>query len=340
MLREKSKSGSPASSARSIPVRTGRKRYKSVHTNTDPDYKCQKCEERELLSFQTDSEDFRENYIKSINYINSCHGIMNELLTHRNPSLSNKPSKTCVLMPDLPNFLDVYAVLQETPSNSQQSSRESSTKSSETVINLEEKQRYGSSEEINKNYLEEKQEENQRTEGKRKRSILNGINPKTNFMELVPDIKSTEEFKQLERQLLEENSENEKKRSISQERKQHLLKSKRNRMKDEPKFCSETSCEKNHEKHTQYGNEKSRSTSAMDAGEYEKDSRKFQSEIYSHNNKEKNELHQKMERRSGEENNAYDVLEKYAKKLLESTDSSRQSSPRKSWYNIKPITYK
>lgn len=75
----------------------------SVYTNTDT-YVCEKCAEREKLNY-TESEEFRASYIKSINYINCCHSLMNELLY-------KKTGKTNVTIPDMPNFMDVLTALQ------------------------------------------------------------------------------------------------------------------------------------------------------------------------------------------------------------------------------------
>lgn len=51
------------------------------------------------------TENFRETYISSLNYINSCHTILNKLLHQDNP-----PHQAT--LPEVPNFLHVFAALQ------------------------------------------------------------------------------------------------------------------------------------------------------------------------------------------------------------------------------------
>lgn len=95
--RYKNKTLSPTSSP-------NKKKSCNVHTNTDA-YVCEKCAEREKLNY-TESEEFRTSYLKSINYINCCHSLMNELLY-------KKTGKATVTIPDMPNFMDVLTALQK-----------------------------------------------------------------------------------------------------------------------------------------------------------------------------------------------------------------------------------
>lgn len=395
MIRGRSKPESPTSPSRNnipVPVPSARflskKKYANVETNTDEIYKCQKCEEREFLNLN-DSEDFRTNYIKSINYINSCHGIMNALLAQKClcSNSSSKSSKMSVMMPDLPNFLDVYSVLQETPMNSAASSRESS----KTVINIDKHKNYEIQEddtieriveykekqreeherreqkleeykarqreeqerreeehrakqiEENKRREEEyrakqredqeRQEEDYRTkqrkeqeeykakqkeENERKREqkvgeFIFNVRPKTNLMELIPDIKSSNEYQELEKKLRGETTDN--------ESKTNKLKPNRNEMR---KNFSETACEKKRDKRED--KDKSRSAPAMGAEEHEKH-KNLQNSLFLQ--KEDEEVRHMIDRGEADDNYNQSILERYAKKLLESTDSSMQSSLKK-----------
>lgn len=87
-----------------------RKKLANVSTNTG-EYKCPKCEEREELLSLGDNDELKVNYIKALNYINSCHGIMNELLGPKG-FLGGKRSSE-VIMPELPNFLDIFGAMQK-----------------------------------------------------------------------------------------------------------------------------------------------------------------------------------------------------------------------------------
>lgn len=86
-----------------------RKRSCDVYTNTDGNYVCQKCAEREKFRY-TESDEFRASYLKSINYINCCHSLMNELLYR-------KTGKSSIRLPDMPNFLEVVTALRENSNN-------------------------------------------------------------------------------------------------------------------------------------------------------------------------------------------------------------------------------
>lgn len=299
MPRGRSSSGSPTSlSTNSIPVAVSpagppKKKYTNVQTNTDKNYNCQKCQEREFLNL-TDSEDFRTNYIKSINYINACHSIMNELLAQR--GAYNSSSKVSVLMPDLPNFLDIYAVLQESPANSQQSS----TESSKTVISVEKKQ--------HKDDTTQKERQEKREE--KLGDFVFDIKPKTNIMQLIPDIKSSEEFQELER-------------TLSSKPKPSKFKN----SKDVQKNYSETNWERTAERREDR-NEKSRSAFNMGPEEHEKQTKSLQKNSHSVQ-KEEEGIRQRIERGGAEDSYNQNILDKYSKRLLESTENSRQSSPRK-----------
>lgn len=80
-----------------------RRKLCDVYTNTE-EYVCEKCAEREKFDYM-ESDEFRASYLKSINYINCCHSLINELL-HR------KTGNSTITLPDLPNFMDVLAAAQ------------------------------------------------------------------------------------------------------------------------------------------------------------------------------------------------------------------------------------
>lgn len=111
-MQNRYKKTSPRSPALSPPKIGNRRSLCDVYTNTDTDYVCQKCAEREKFDY-TESEEFRASYIKSIDYINCCHSLMNELL-HR------KTGRSTVTLPDMPNFMDVLAALQKDSSDVQE----------------------------------------------------------------------------------------------------------------------------------------------------------------------------------------------------------------------------
>lgn len=84
------------------------------YTNTTEELlECSKCREREkiILSFGDSSKpEFANNYIKAINYINTCHNIINEVTKKISEHPLNLPNPT-LNMPDLPNFLALYTSL-------------------------------------------------------------------------------------------------------------------------------------------------------------------------------------------------------------------------------------
>lgn len=79
-------------------------------TNTTLDLvECKRCKEREAAFFHIThaTGDFKDgdlvnNYVKAINYINTCHNIINEM---------NKKLSCDMNMPDFPNFLAIYSSL-------------------------------------------------------------------------------------------------------------------------------------------------------------------------------------------------------------------------------------
>lgn len=84
-------------------------------TNTSKDlYECKKCKEREL-SFANfndlqNNTDILINYVKAINYINSCHNVINEIQRKINTNKTNECN--CEIhMPDVPNFLNLFTTL-------------------------------------------------------------------------------------------------------------------------------------------------------------------------------------------------------------------------------------
>lgn len=84
---------------------TNKKKQCDATTNTTSEFVCEKCAENEKFHY-TESEAFRNSYLKSINYINCCHSLMNELMYRKTGRYSMK-------LPDMPNFMDVLDALQD-----------------------------------------------------------------------------------------------------------------------------------------------------------------------------------------------------------------------------------
>ena len=88
--------------------------YANKHTNTPLEFmvcpKCRKGIDCDLRDGQGVAE-----YAKALNYINSCHNMINQMMMCRRDGDADV-SQT-VLMPDLPNFMDVYKSLFKSDKN-------------------------------------------------------------------------------------------------------------------------------------------------------------------------------------------------------------------------------
>lgn len=92
------------------------------HTNTPPEFMlCSRC--REKITKRNpekyancplgDCDRSLTEYTKALNYINSCHGVINQMMKQ-----TNRDCGEFMRMPDLPNFVDLFHVLstsKETP---------------------------------------------------------------------------------------------------------------------------------------------------------------------------------------------------------------------------------
>lgn len=339
MQRDKNRSESPTNPNRNSSTKTPRKKCVSVETNTEA-YKCEKCQEKDHWSYYlNDCDDLRDNYIKSINYINSCHSIMNELLSAKAYSSTTSTSKSSIaLMPDLPNFLDIYAALQKNSSSSV------SNQSSKTYLSSDQTQRRGSSlsltesatntDQIQMVHKQEMTEEDANDSSKTKRS----------FIESVPEIKTSQQFKQMQTKTTEtvnslqkssgtdtSDSDGSTKQTINfvernkQNVKCRLLKN-RERKCPSPKHSSETNCEKKQNEAALQ--EKSRSVihQSMSSEDYR---RKILIGQNIRLNVEKTEKCGDANTITEKQKCQEDVFDRYAKELLETSDSSKNASPRK-----------
>ncbi|GJQ82231.1 hypothetical protein Trydic_g19432 [Trypoxylus dichotomus] len=103
------------------------------HTNTPTEFMvCSRCHEK-IGNKETyancplgDCDRSLAEYTKALNYINSCHGIINQMMNQTNKNYN------LMKMPDLPNFLDLFHSLtgpQNTPSQGGEGSAKSGKKS-------------------------------------------------------------------------------------------------------------------------------------------------------------------------------------------------------------------
>ncbi|XP_017770394.1 PREDICTED: serine/arginine-rich splicing factor 4-like [Nicrophorus vespilloides] len=77
-------------------------------TNTAPDcLLCPNCSKKQETGESPETSDLFKDYIKSINYINTCHSFINKII-------AEKKIKTDVTMPDLPNFINIIIHLAKT----------------------------------------------------------------------------------------------------------------------------------------------------------------------------------------------------------------------------------
>lgn len=100
----KSKPGSPVTASKK------KKSFATKQTNTTDDLiECKKCKEREAQLLLGDlKSDIFTDYVKAINYINTCHSIINELTKNKKKISSAVSSATSLLMPEMPNFLAIF----------------------------------------------------------------------------------------------------------------------------------------------------------------------------------------------------------------------------------------
>lgn len=342
MQRDKNRPESAATSpTRTSSTKIPRKKYTNAETNTEA-YKCEKCQERDLWSsYLNDCDDLRENYIKSINYINSCHSIMNELLSAKGYSSTSSTSKSSVaIMPEVPNFLDIYAALQKNSSSS------ASNQSSKTYLSADHVQRPDSSLSITESATNTDKIQMAHKQEMTDEDPDDALAPKRSFIELVPEIKNSEQFRQMRSTTTEtvkfsqktsgtdtSDSDSSIRQTINfvernkQNVKCRLLKN-RERKGPLSKFGSETNCDKKQNEISLQDKGKSVIHQSISSDDYR---RKI---LMGQNFRPIMEKTEKCgddksitERQKCQE----DVFDRYAKELLESSDNSKSSTPRKGY---------
>lgn len=329
-------------------TKTPRKKCVNAETNTGA-YKCEKCQERDHWSYYlNDCEDLRDNYIKSINYINSCHSIMNELLSARAYSSASSTSKSSVaLMPDVPNFLDIYSALQRN------SSSPASNQSSKTYLSSDQVQRPDSSLNLTESATNTDKIQMVHKQEMTDEDLDDSVKTKRSFIELVPEIKSSEQFKQMRNTTTEtakssqkssgtdtSDSDSSSKQTINfvernkQNVKCRLLKN-RERKCPLPKFSSETNCDKKQYEAALQDKGKSAIYQSISSDDYRRKILMGQNLRLNVEKTEKcGDAKTITERQACQE----DVFDRYAKELLESSDNSKNSSPRKGYRTIMYVT--